>query len=214
MNCCARHVDAAGRCFGFLSKCHVRRYRRKGPDDLQRALLGRLETLGVEGKSLLDVGCGVGVLHQSLLARGAGRAIGVDLAPAMLERARERARALGLGDRVEYRLGDFVLLHEELDPADLVLLDKVVCCYPEAEALLDAAARRTRGALALVYPRRHRLGRISKALWNCAFRLSGSEFRSYLHDPAALHRWLEERGLRRAFGRDTLMWHARIYVAA
>lgn len=214
MNCCARHVDAAGRCFGFLSRCYVRRYRRKGPDDLQRALLARLLNWGVEGKSLLDVGCGVGVLHQSLLARGADRAIGVDLAPVMLERARERAGALGLGDRVEYRLGDFVLLHEELEPADFVLLDKVVCCYPDAWALLDAAARRTRVALALVYPRRHRLGRISTALWNFAFRLLGSEFRSYLHDPATLHRRLEERGLRRAFGRDTLMWHARVYVVA
>ena len=214
MDCCARHISAAEKCFGFMSKLYVRRYRRKGPDDLQRALLGHLETLGVEGKSLLDVGCGVGVLHQTLLARGADRAIGVDLAPVMLERARERAGTLGLDDRVEYRLGDFVLLHTELDPADLVLLDKVVCCYPEPKALLDAVARRTRGALALVYPRRHWLGRLGNVLWNFAFWLFGSEFRGYMHDPAALHRWLEQRGLRRVFGRDTLMWHAQVYVVA
>ena len=212
MSCCSPRPGSYEKCFGFLSKLYAFRYRRMGPDDMQREMLRQLEGLGLEGRSLLDIGCGVGVLHQALLERGAERALGVDLAPKMLEHAHDRARTLDLDDRVEYRLGDFVEMEAELDPADLTLLDKVVCCYPDAEGMLRAAARHTRVALALVYPRRHWLGRLSNRVWNFGYRVFGSEFRSYVHDPAAVHRWLESVGMRRSFSRDNLMWHTQVYV--
>ena len=212
MNCCPRQAAAYEKCFGFLSKLYAFRYRRMGPDTMQREMLAQLEAMGLDGRTLLDIGCGVGVLHQALLARGAVRATGVDLAPRMLDHARERARGMALQDRVEYRLGDFVEMEAELDPADLTLLDKVVCCYPDAESMLEAAARHTRVALALVYPRRHWLGVLSNRVWNLAYRVLGSEFRSYVHDPGAVHRWLEGCGLRRVFSRDNLMWHTQVYV--
>jgi magnesium-protoporphyrin O-methyltransferase len=183
-----------------------------GPDAMQREMLGQLDRMGLSGKTLLEIGCGVGVLHQTLLERGAASALGIDLAPKMLDHARERARARALGDKVEYRLGDFVEMETELDPADLTLLDKVVCCYPDAEGMLEAAARHTRVALALVYPRRHWLGLLSNRVWNAAYRVFGSDFRSYVHDPGAVHRWLERRGLRRVFSRDNLMWHTQVYA--
>ena len=212
MNCCSRQAGSCEKWFGILSKVYAFRYRRMGPDPMQREMLSRLEALGLEGRTLLDIGCGVGVLHQALLARGAVRALGIDLAPRMLDHARERAHVLALDDRVEYRLGDFVEMEAQLDPADLTLLDKVVCCYPDAEGMLEAAARHTRAALARVYPRRHWLRLLSNRLWNLGYRVFGSDFRSYVHDPGAVHRWLEGAGLRRAFSRDTLMWHTRVYV--
>lgn len=212
MNCCSRRAGSYEKWFGILSEVYAFRYRRMGPDPMQREMLSRLEALGLEGRTLLDIGCGVGVLHQALLERGAARALGVDLAPGMLDHARERAHARALGDKVEYRLGDFVEMEAELDPADLTLLDKVVCCYPDAQGMLEAAARRTRVALALVYPRRHWLGLLSNRLWNLGYRVFGSDFRSYVHDPGAVHRWLEGAGLRRVFSRDNLMWHTQVYV--
>ena len=212
MNCCSRQAGAYDRCFGFLSKVYAFRYRRMGPDAMQREMLAQLDALGLADRTLLDIGCGVGILHQSLLERGAARALGVDLAPKMLDYARERARGLALEDKVEYRLGDFVEMQAELDPADLTLLDKVVCCYPDAEGMLEAAARHTRVALALVYPRRHWLGLLSNRVWNLAYRVLGSEFRSFVHDPGMVHRRLEQCGLRRVFDRDNLMWHTQVYV--
>ena len=212
MNCCSPQTGAAGKCFGFLSRLYAFRYRRMGPDAMQRQMLEQLEALGLGGRTLLDIGCGVGLLHQALLERGAERALGIDLAPKMLEHARSRAHALALGDRVEYRLGDFVEMEAQLESADLILLDKVVCCYPDPQAMLGAAARHTRIALALVYPRKHWLGKLSNRAWNLAYRILGSEFRSYVHDPGALHRWLEAKGLRRVFSRDNLMWHTQVYL--
>ena len=212
MNCCSRSSGAYEKCFGFLSRIYAFRYRRMGPDAMQREMLEQLERLGVTDRTLLDIGCGVGVLHQTLLERGAARALGVDLAPRMLDYARSRAHAMALDEKVEYRLGDFVDMEAELEPADLTLLDKVVCCYPDAEGMLEAAARHTRVALALVYPRRHLLGLISNRIWNFGYRVFGSEFRSFVHDPVSVHRWLEGRGLRRIFDRNNLMWHTQVYV--
>ena len=212
MNCCSRQTGAYESCFGFLSKVYAFRYRRMGPDAMQREMLSQLEAMGLNGRTLLDIGCGVGVLHQTLLERGAIRALGVDLAPKMLDHARERARVKALDDRVEYRLGDFVEMEGEIDASDLTLLDKVVCCYPDAEGMLEAAARHTRVALALVYPRKHWLGLLSNRVWNLVYRVLGSEFRSFVHDPGAVHGCLEGAGMRRVFSRDNLMWHTQVYV--
>ena len=212
MNCCPRQAGSYEKCFGVMSKYYAFRYRRMGPNPMQREMLERLDALGLADRTLLDIGCGVGVLHQALLERGAARALGIDLAPKMLEHARDRARAMALDDKVEYRLGDFVEMQAQLDPADLTVLDKVVCCYPDAKGMLEAAARHTRVALALVYPRRHWLGLLSNWVWNLAFRLLGSDFRGYVHDPGAVHQWLVRCGLRRVFQRDNLMWHMQVYV--
>lgn len=214
MNCCAGHVSAAQRCFGILSKLYARRYRRKGLDDTQRILVEQLARCGFDGQTLLEVGCGVGEVHQTLLERGAASALGIDLADRMLDHARERAEGRGLTDRVEYRLGDFVDLQDSVEMADITVLDKVVCCYPAPKALLDAAADHTRRIVALTYPRKHLLSKFSNRVWNALFWLLRSDFRSFVHDPIAVRGWLEERGLRQVFNYDTLMWHTELYEVA
>ena len=50
-----------------MSKRYERRYRRKGLDDNQLQLVRELESMGLDGLTLLEVGCGVGALHQTLL---------------------------------------------------------------------------------------------------------------------------------------------------
>ena len=212
MSCCAEHVGAAKRCFGFMSKLYARRYRRKGLDDTQRYLVEQLASLGLEGQSLLEVGCSVGEVHQTLLDRDAARALGIDLAQRMLDYARARAGERGLTDRVEYRLGDFVELRDTIEVADITVLDKVVCCYPAPKQLLDAAADCTRRVIALTYPRKHLLSALSTLVWNLAFWVLRSDFRTFVHDPCAVRAWLEDRGLRRVVDRDTLMWHTQVYV--
>ena len=212
MSCCAKHVGSAQRCFGLLSKLYARRYRRKGLEKLQLELVGQLRTMGFEDKSLLEVGCGVGALHQTLLEQGAARAVGVDLADDMLVQARERAEQLGLAERVAYELGDFVDVHGKLEPADITLLDKVVCCYPAPKALLDAAVSRTGHAIALTYPRKRFLTKLSCWVWNLAFWLLRSHFRTFVHDPEAIEIWLRSLGLDRASAHESFMWHAEVYV--
>ena len=212
MNCCSRHTGAAQRCFGWMAKMYERRYRRKGLDDHQLQIVGTLESLGLEGVSLLEVGCGVGVLHQTLLEKGAATALGIDLAPRMLELAENRAEQRQLSERTEYKTGDFVEMSDGLDAADIALLDKVVCCYPAPGELISAVMKCTRKTVALTYPRKHLLGELSNRLWNFGFWLFGSDFRSFIHDPAYVQRSIEKRGFHRVFNSDSVMWHTQVYV--
>jgi magnesium-protoporphyrin O-methyltransferase len=196
-----------------MSKLSDRKYRRKGLDENQLQIVETLESLGLEGASLLEVGCGVGALHQTLLEKGAATALGIDLAPRMLELAQSRAKELQLEQRTEYKSGDFVEISDTLETADITILDKVVCCYPAPRELLGAAISCTRGAIALTYPRKHLIGEIFNHLWNFGFWMFGSDFRGFVHDPQLVQQSIEERGFHRVFNRDSSMWHTQVYVA-
>ena len=193
---------------------YERRYRRKGLDDNQLQMVGELESLGIDGATILEVGCGVGALHQTLLQKGAASALGLDLAPAMLERAEQRASEFQLDERTQYLLGDFVEVSDTLEAADISVLDKVVCCYPAPRELLDATIKCTRGTIALTYPRKHLASELANYIWNFGFWLFRSDFRSFVHDPGLIHQLLEAGGFRRAFNHDSPMWHTQIYVSA
>lgn len=213
MNCCSRHIDAAQTCFGWMSKRYERRYRRKGLDDNQLQLVHELESMGLDGLTLLEVGCGVGVLHQTLLEKGALTAIGIDLAPRMLQLAESRAKEHKLEQRTQYRLGDFVEMSESLGTVDVTVLDKVVCCYPAPKELIRATLDCTSRVIALTYPRKHLLGGICNKIWNFGFWLFRSDFRSFIHEPRLVQESIEAGGFKRVFVRDSLMWHTQVYVA-
>ncbi len=152
--CCA-HDRAAARLFSRLARRYRKRFSRRGFERLQRQMLDALEAESVEGARLLEIGSGVGALHQYLLERGAALAVGVDLSPAMIEEARAWADERGLAERVDYRVGDFLAFADELGPADVTILDKVVCCHPQGPELVDRALEHTTRLLALSCPRHH-----------------------------------------------------------
>jgi magnesium-protoporphyrin O-methyltransferase len=190
-----------------------RRYRRKGLDDNQKQIVETLESLGLEGVSLLEVGCGVGALHQTLLEKGAATAVGIDLAPRMLELAGKRAREHDLEQRTVYKSGDFVEISDTLEAADVTVLDKVVCCYPAPRELITAVIACTRGVIALTYPRKHLIGEIFNHIWNFGFFLFRSDFRGFVHDPHLVQQLIESRGFHRVFNHDSIMWHTQVYVS-
>ncbi len=212
--CCSGTACGIGRCFSHFSRRYVRRYERRGLEATQRQLVSGLLAAGLEGRSLLEIGCGVGYLHQYLLARGAATAVGVDLADAMLSEAQALAERQGLAGRVRYVAGDFRLMASELDAADITVLDKVVCCYPDAAGLLAATIGRTRQSCALTFPRGHWANRAASRLGAGLFRVIGSAYRPFVHDPAMIDRCLREAGFERIFEARTLVWLTRVYRRA
>jgi 2-polyprenyl-3-methyl-5-hydroxy-6-metoxy-1,4-benzoquinol methylase len=212
MPCCCPHSRSAGRFFSRFARRYRQRFRRKGFEPLQRGLLEGIERAGVQGATLLEIGCGVGTLHQHLLKQGAARAVGVDLAPRMIEEAEALAREDGLADRTRYRVGDFVEEAQTFDPADVVILDKVICCYPDAQRIVEASAGRARRVYAYSIPRDRWYTRLGAALAALAFRLFGSDFRPYVHDPGRIDAWLAAAGFARRYEHHTLAWLTRVCV--
>jgi len=62
----------------------------------------------VQGKTVIDIGCGPGHYSVALAAQGAARVLGVDFAPGMIDISRKRAQAAGVADRCTFELGDFL----------------------------------------------------------------------------------------------------------
>ena len=160
---------------------------------------------------VLDIGCGVGPIHLSLLTDGAGHATAVDLAAPMLQEARHQAKRLGVSDRAEYRVGDFVQLASELPDADAAVLDKVVCCYEDVDAIVDTSIAKTRNLLALSFPRDIWIARAIMRLVIGASTLFGSGFHPFLHDWRRMKERIVEGGFELTQSAHTWAWQVHIY---
>lgn len=210
MSCCQTGCGI-GQFFSRFSQRYTRRYERKGLEATQKQLLAGLESAGIKGKSILEIGCGVGYLHQYLLLQGATTAVGVDLSAAMLKEAKGLAVRQGLGARTQYRQGDFQEIARELDRADVTLLDKVVCCYPDAEGLLAATLSHTAALCALTLPRGHWVNRVGARVMTFVLRAFGSRYRPFVHDPSLVDATIRIAGFRRVSEAQTAFWLTRVY---
>ncbi len=212
MSTCCAHAQSASRLFSFFAKRYRRRLGKRGFERSQEQLLKGLEAVGYRDAELLEIGCGVGHLHQTLLESGARSALGIDLAPQMLIEARDWAAERGLAGRTEYVTGDFIDLKNDIAPADVTLMDKVVCCYPDADALVHTSLEKTRQVYALTYPRDRWFVRLAMALGALLLCLIRSSFRPYVHNPKQIEAWIRERGFRKKFQDTTAMWLTQIYT--
>lgn len=209
-NCCG-HINDGGRLFSRFARLSCCCYNLKGLNKSQQKIIDTLVKAGVEGLSILDIGCGVGYLHQALLKAGAGSATGVDLANKMLEQARHLSQKNSFSDVTTYLQGDFVQLADSIEPADIMLLDKVVCCYPDAQSLMETAVAKTGRWLALTYPRDRAF--VRAAVWLEAFflKLVGSSFRSYVHNPDTIESIIMLAGFNKRMEHQDTGWITQIW---
>ena len=128
-------------------------YLYKGANKRVQKLLSYFQEHSSKPFTVLDIGCGVGATHFELLKNGlALNVVGVDASTTYLESAKQVADILRFVDRVRYLRQDFAQSHRLIESADVVILDRVICCYPHLEELLVPAAKRARRYLALSYP--------------------------------------------------------------
>jgi hypothetical protein len=144
---------------------------------------------------VLEVGGGLGTLELELLEAGAARATNVELSGGYEDAAAVLLSQHGLGDRVERRVADFAVEADVVEPHDVVVLHRVVCCYPDADALVGAAALHARRRLLLTYPRERRLTRLGSRLVNLWLRLTCCGFRTFVHPVARIAAAAEGQGL-------------------
>jgi len=159
----------------------ARRFRRKGLGAASRWVVDAARERGIEGRSVLEPGGGIGAVQIELLKAGAARSTVVELSPGYDEVAADLAREAGVAERVERRVGDFAA--DGTEPADVVVLHRVVCCYPDYEGLLGAAAVKARQTVVFTYPPRNVVSRTLLGLVNVWLRMRGMDFRTFAHPP-------------------------------
>jgi Methyltransferase small domain len=211
MVCCTGYCAAEELFNRKMAERDVRRYRRRGADRTTRLIVEELRRWPLEGRRLLDVGGGIGVIGRELAASGLASATIVEASPAYLEFARRETGSQYGSRPTQFILGDFAAIAGTLPDAEVVTLDRVVCCYPDAEALLVAGAGRARELLAFTYPRDRWYVRTMFALLNFGLRLARKKFRAFVHAPERMAAVLEASGLVRATQRQTLVWLLDVY---
>jgi hypothetical protein len=188
------------------ARAQATRYRRRGLDPTSRRLVELLKRRSLQGRTLLEVGGGVGAIQIELLKAGLARAVSIELTPTYEEPAGELLREAGFEDRVERRVMDFAAAASEVAQADLVVMNRVVCCYPDMPGLVGAAADHTRELLVMSFPTERWWTRAGLALGNLALRAARREFRAFLHPPARILAEAERHGLGTVFDRAELFW--------
>lgn len=184
----------------------AKRYRKRGLDRTARRMADFVAAQGLEGATVLEIGGGVGEIQLELLKAGAARTTNLELSRAYDADARKLAEEHGLADRVERRLHDIAEAPEDVEPADVVVLHRVVCCYPDYERLLGAAADHAGRLLVFSYPARTILTRVFMTVANAFQALLRRDFRSFTHPPEAMLAVLDRHGLSRTYEHRARIW--------
>lgn len=193
------------------AKTELKGYRRKGPPKQTRLILEAIRSLQLKNAQLLDIGGGIGVIHHELLDDVAREATHVDASSAYLKEAKQEAARRGHVERVRFVHADFTDVANDLPQADIVTLDRVVCCYPDFRGLLKAAAGHGKSALALTYPREVWYLQIAFKVLNFFQNLRRDPFRVFLHPIAEMDSILRSEGFERAALRRLLVWEMALY---
>jgi hypothetical protein len=189
-------------------------YRAAGPDDTTRRLVDELVAQGVSGATLLDIGGGIGAVQLELLAAGVSRSVDVDASEPYLSVARAEAEEMGFGDRTAYVHGDFTALADTVEPADVVTLDRVICCYPDARALIGLSSARARRLYGLVYPVDRWWTRALATLANLGYRLFRNEYRMHVHRQALIDSLLRAGDFEVVSAHAGWFWRTAVYRRA
>jgi magnesium-protoporphyrin O-methyltransferase len=188
----------------------AKEYRRKGLDPAARWMVGVARDQGIDGATALEGGGGVGALQIELLKSGAARSTIVELSRGYDDEAARLARESGVEQRIQRRIGN--LSSTDVEPADIVVLHRVVCCYPDYAELLGAAAARARRLLVFTHPPGNVFGRLFVAVANAWLRLTRNTLRVFAHPPAALADAVRRHGLELAAERTHGFWRGLAFV--
>lgn len=211
--CCSVFDRAADQQFNQKKVAlELRRYREKGPGPTTRLLADGIARSGVLSGTVLDVGSGIGALTLALLEQGAASAIAVDASTAYVGAARDEAVRRGRTDAIQFVHADFVETASQLPSASVVTLDRVVCCYPSWERLLDAALGHAERCVALSYPRDAWYVRLGITFENGQRWLARNSFRTFVHPVQKIEETIRVAGFELSSRRQTWMWSVDVYL--
>ena len=159
----------------------LKRYRKKGPRKTSRLLIEGLKRESSNALSILDIGAGIGAVHLEMIKHGISKATDVDASPSYLNKAKEEAKRQGELEKVTYLEGDYLDQDENIESHDIVVMDKVICCYPHMDELVRSAAEKSNKLLALVYPKNNLMGKAIINFGNAYCWITKNPFRVFLH---------------------------------
>lgn len=210
MDCCD-HCQESGDLFDKeTARDELRSYRKSGPPNKStRLLIDALKTLDLQGKTLLDVGGGVGMIPWELLEEGLSTSLSVEASSPYLEVAEKEARRRGFGQQTSFEYGDFVELASDLPEADLVTLDRVFCCYPHRDRLVRASTSKATRWIGVTYPKVRWYSTLISGMAAVYCWARDMDFRLYIHP--GIDEAIQSEGFELFYQVETILWRVDLY---
>ncbi len=188
-------------------------YRKNGPKKTTLKLIEALQSADLQAMTLLDIGGGVGDIQHALLKLGVKEALEVEASPAYQAACKLEAERQGHAGRIHHLQGDFVSLAHEIHSADIVTLDRVICCYNDMRQLVSLSAEKAKRVYGVVYPRDTWWVRLGNLLfYNLRHWLRGNPMRNFVHPTQAVEALLEAQGLKRSFYCEMGGWQVVVFA--
>jgi 2-polyprenyl-3-methyl-5-hydroxy-6-metoxy-1,4-benzoquinol methylase len=191
---------------GRFARRQTKRYRRRGLTPAAQGIADFVASRGIERATVLEIGGGVGQLQIELLRRGAAHVTNLEISQNYEAEAARLLAEAGMTDQVTRRFLDIAQAPGEVGPADVVVLHRVVCCYPDYAALLTAAAGHARKILAYSHPAANAINRALFGSENLYRWFTRNDFRAFIHPPQSMVRAAESQGMTVAFRRHARDW--------
>jgi 2-polyprenyl-3-methyl-5-hydroxy-6-metoxy-1,4-benzoquinol methylase len=188
------------------ARSEAKRYRSSGLDGTSRRIVDLVKAQGVGGKSVLEVGGGIGAIQIELLKAGASRATSIELTPTYEDVAAGLLDEAGLRDRVDRRVMDFAESAQSVEPADVVIMNRVVCCYPHMPRLVQAASQHARQLLVMSFPTINPVTLLGLGTMNVALSVFRREFRVFMHPPEKILATSNQDGLSTLTNQKGILW--------
>lgn len=203
---CCDHDDYQAVFSGRFARRQSKRYARRGLTPAARSIVEFATSQGIAGATVLEIGGGVGQLQLELLRRGASHVTNLEISENYEAEAARLLEKAGMTDRVTRRFLDVAQAPEEVEPADVVVLHRVVCCYPDYARLLTVAGGHARRTLVYSHPAANVVNRVQFGAENAYRWLTGNDFRAFIHPPDGMVRAAETDGLALAYRRRARDW--------
>ena len=194
------------------AKRALKRYLKKGPSKTTGMLLKAIHKTEVKGLNFLDIGGGIGAIQYDLIKAGASSGTSIEASPAYIDLAKEEIRKYNLAEIIDFKHGDFTAIASDVDSADIVTMDKVICCYDDMSELVRLSSKLSRKIYAIIYPRDVWWTKLALPFINFYPIIKGSPFRVFIHPTKKVEEIIIRNRLKRDYYATTLFWQVAIFT--
>ena len=194
------------------AKRALKRYLKKGPSKTTEMLLKAIHKTEVKGLDFLDIGGGIGAIQYDLIKAGASSGTSIEASPAYIDLVKEEVHKNNLAEIIDFKHGDFTAIASDVDSADIVTLDKVICCYDDMSELVRLSSKLSLKIYAVIYPRDAWWTKLALLFINFYPIIMGSPFRVFIHPTKKVEEIIFRNGLKRDYYDTTLFWQVAIFT--
>jgi len=194
------------------AKRALKRYLKKGPSKTTGMLLKALHKTEVKGLDFLDIGGGIGAIQYDLIKAGASNGTSIEASPAYIDLVKEEIHKNNLAEIIDFKHGDFTAIASDVDSADIVTLDKVICCYDDMSELVRLSSTLSQKIYAIIYPRDVWWTKLALPFINFYPIIKRSPFRVFIHPTKKVEDIIFRNGLKRDYYDTTLFWQVAIFT--